>query len=152
MYEFKLNESRIADWQRLVIDAELQSGYQFDEELENYLVLTLDHFTTRSRLASGVLAIQLMEAINNDSRAGHHQLRDVGDRCLLLAGLFPERALHKNVSLHYFIAIGRNAYHSIFMRDTTHKHLDPDLFAKLCFHFVGLTDVLHTMRQLQETA
>ena len=150
MANFRLGPSRLADWQNLVIDAEIQSGYQFEESLENYLVLTLDYFTTRNRLACGILAIKLFEAIKNQGQSGTNKLRDVGDRCLLLAGLFPEQALKKNVSLQYFVGIGKHAYHHIYLRENAGEQLDPELFKKLSLNFVGLMDVLHTMRHLPD--
>src|SRR5262249_16860412 len=38
------------------------------------------------------------------------ELREVGDRCLLLAGLYPEQAERRMVSVRYFLDLGSRAY------------------------------------------
>lgn len=135
----------IAEWQALVAEAEVKTGYEFDDNLENYLVLTLDRFTTKTDLASSVIALDFLESKNIGSKHNALLLRDVGDQCLLLSGLFPERALRRNVSLNYFIGIGQQAYFSL--SDTLLKReFDPELFANLSKNFVGLMDLLNSMR------
>lgn len=144
---FKFEPTKTAEWQALILEAETQSGYVFDESIECYLVLTLDHYTTAEGLASSVIAIDFLKALKISGNLGIEQLRHVGDQCLLLAGLFPECARKKNVSLGYFIGIGKEAYHLVGAAPCA-LHLDADLFNRLSNNFVGLMDVLHTMRYL----
>lgn len=144
MFYFSLEPTPLAQWQSLVLDALTISDYEFDEDLENYLVLTLDRFTQEQSLASSVIATDYMSALNDGAE---HALRHVGDQCLLLSGMFPERALKKHVSLDYFINIGRQSYLNI-ANDNKHTDLNRDLFYNLSFHFIGLMDVLNTIRQL----
>lgn len=142
---FPREPTKIAEWLSLVLDAQRNSGYHFDESLESYLVLTLDHYTKDNGLASSVLSLEFLEAVNVHGKLGLTRLRTVGDQCLLLSGLFPERALKKNVSLNYFIHIGKHAYYLIG-NDFSKNELDQTLFFKLSENFVGLMDVLHNMR------
>lgn len=145
---FRPEPTTIAEWQALVAEAEIKTGYEFDDNLESYLVLTLDRFTTESGLASSVIALDFLEGTNIGSIRDALLLRDVGDQCLLLSGLFPERALKKNVSLNYFIGIGQKAYHAL--TDIRLKHeFDPELFANLSNNFVGLMDLLNAMRSIE---
>lgn len=147
MSTFKLEPTKTAEWQALVAEALFESHYNLDESLEFYLVITLDSFTTDKDLINSVVAIDYLEAIDLSRKLAGDKLRSVGDHCLVLSGLFPERILRKNVSLNYFINIGKQAYKIV----ATHNLLlayDADLFHKLSDNFVGLMDVLHTMRQM----
>jgi len=142
---FRPEPTTIAEWQSLVAEAEIKTGYNFDESLENYLVLTLDHYTTKEAIASVMIAIEFLESTNIARPRDGAILRGVADQCLLLSGLFPERALTKNVSLNYFIGIGQQAY--LALTDSRLKQkFDSDLFQKLSYNFVGLMDLLNSMR------
>jgi len=134
-------------WQKLVDEAIGQTGYHCDENVEHYLILTLDHFSTEKDLASVVVAIDFLLALNSFGRKGGNQMRKVGDECLLLAGLFPERARRKHVPLEYFINLGQEAYR--LLTNPPFKWIyDPKLFAKLSQDFPTLIDVLQTMRKI----
>ena len=56
------------------------------------------------------MAFELLEALNASGRQRQQELRDVGDRCLLISGLYPELAERRRVQLSYFIDLGRGAY------------------------------------------
>lgn len=147
MEKFSQEPSKTAEWHVLVLEAQIQSGYRFEDCLENYLVLTLDYFTKEGELSSSILAIDFLLGLDGSERYNSEILRNVGDRCLLLSGLFPEHALQKNVSLNYFISIGQQAYKTLATIHTKHE-LDPELFFKLSNNFIGLMDVLHAIRQM----
>lgn len=144
---FKFEPTKTAEWQSLVIEAQLHSGYQFDDKIENYLVLTLDHFTKEKKLISSVIAIDFLHASDSHGKQSIDKLREVGDQCLLLSGLFPERALKKNVSLNYFINIGKQAYETVAENNLI-LTFDSELFYQLSDDFVAIMDLLHAMRQL----
>lgn len=138
----------IAEWQALVAEAEVKTGYEFDETLESYLVITLDHYTKKEELITSVIATEFLESTSIATPRDGGQLRGVGDQCLILSGLFPERALQKNVSLTYFIGMGQQAYlalTNVRLKET----FDPELYEKLSYSFVGLMDLLNAMRSHQ---
>jgi hypothetical protein len=89
-----------------------------------------------------------LEWLAAQKRAGQLQaqnLRDVGDRCLLLAGLYPEQAERRLVSLSYFVDLGRNAY------DQLAAHLKAgmaELYGQLARGFNELVLVLIEIRKL----
>ncbi len=147
MHLFKFGPTTIAEWQALVIEAQNESGYDFDESLESYLVLTLDHFTTDDGLASSIIALDYLNALDISGKLGKDLLRNIGDQCLLLSGLFPERALKRNVPLGYYIGMGQQAYQHVATVNPQFE-FDTELFNKLSFNFIGLMDVLHAMRQM----
>ena len=144
---FRCEPTSTAQWHALVIEATKQTGYRFDESLESYLVITLEHFTTKDEWVNSIIALDFLSAIELTGSSGNHVLRNVGDQCLLISGLFPERVLRKNVSLNYLISIGQQAYYTLaFARQPF--AIDTELFEKLGVNFIGLMDVLHTMRDI----
>ena len=137
-------------WYILIKQAIAARGYRFDDSIESYLMLTLEHFTRQNNLAHGVIALDLLNSLQLMGRQRSDQLRQVGDECLLLSGLFPERVHKKNVSLDYLIGMGQQAY-SILGDHTSTATNNSELFNKLSQHFIGLMDVLHVMRHLSST-
>lgn len=144
---YPIKRTPIAAWQDLVDEAAEQAGYHCDDHVEHYLVLTLDHFTTDDHLSSAVVALDFLLALDSMGRESGGQIRKVGDECLLLAGLFPERAARKQVPVDYFVGIGQCAYQ--LLTQTHFKMLyDAELFAKLSHEFPHLIDLLQTMRKI----
>ena len=144
---YPIKRTPIATWRDLVDEAAMQAGYHCDDNIEHYLVLTLDHFTTDNHLSSAVVALDFLLALDSMGREGGGQIRKVGDECLLLAGLFPERAARKHVPVDYFVGIGQYAYQ--LLTQTHFKMLyDSELFAKLSNEFPHLIDLLQTMRKI----
>jgi hypothetical protein len=140
--------NNLAVWQTLVGEAAQRAGYHCNESIENYLVMTLDHFTTDINLSSAVVAIDFLLGLNSLGREGGLKMRRVGDECLLLAGLFPERAERKHVSVEYFIKLGQAAY-SILTDAHFQWIYDTKLFTQLSEDFPNLILVLQSMRNIR---
>ena len=132
----------IYSWYPLVEEAKRKCGYKFENGLDHYLVLTLDAFVTKTDIASNALALAYLENIQHETRATLQNIRDVGDQCLIISGLFPERALKHNVSLDYYIGLGQNSYMKL-ANARRHLKLNNELFYELGIHFVGLMDILN---------
>lgn len=97
-------------WRDMVREAAQRAKVSLDEELESYLVFVLMRHLGDVGLAERALALQYLDALLMQGRLREEALRETGDRCLLIAGLFPEQALHRNVSLAYFLDLGVSAY------------------------------------------
>src|SRR5690606_29073482 len=70
-------------------------------------------------------------------------LRDVGDRCLLVAGLFPDLAQRRRVSVDYFVDLGRGAYQAVA---DAGRDAYAELFAHLAAGYRELVSVLRRIR------
>lgn len=138
----------IAEWCALVDDAMLECGHSIDEVIKHYLVITLDHYSTDCQLSSVVVAIDFLQGLETVGRLSYVQLRQVGDRCLLLAGLFPDRAYKKNVTERYYVNIGRQAY-DVLAHVPVKTIYDVKLYQKLSDEFLYLTMLLKAMRNLK---
>ncbi len=61
-------------------------------------------------LLQKVMGLEFLKSMEQVGQARRGALQAVGDQCLLLSGLFPERAPVRRVSLGYFVELGRYAY------------------------------------------
>lgn len=143
MSQLILEASAAATWQRVLQEAAERIRLPLDEECESYLVLTLLHYLGRPELVRSVLALQFLDALTADGRYRRDSLRDVGDQCLLYAGLFPEQTRRRRVSTRYFIDLGRTAYREV--AEDTPNALGA-LYASLAGTFESLACVLCALR------
>lgn len=139
----------MAQWQALINEATVDAHIRLNADLESYLVFLLMRFSTKPEIAQSVLAIDFLSAFDEHVVDRSGQLQLVGDKCLLLAGLFPGRAARKHVRISYFIRLGRSAYSSLSYVSTPSW---AGLFNDLSDAFVPLTDVLLTARSMNPTS
>lgn len=100
----------VAVWQDLVREGERRAGVDLPELAEAYLVFLLMRHLRDGSLAARTMALDWLQALELAGRLRAEALRDVGDRCLLIAGWYPRLAERRRVSRGYFEAIGRSAY------------------------------------------
>ncbi len=145
--KFEPRPSALSEWHHIIQLAQQHAGYELDEGLEHYLMLTLDSFTTKTELGSSIIAIDFMQYQNVESSFDLHCLRNTGDQCLILSGLFAENIKKRNSSTNYIIKIGRNCY-EIIANLTRYKIFDRELFAKLRDNIIAIIKTLQQMRNL----
>ncbi len=133
-----------SQWYALVNEAQAQQFCYLDESLESYLVFLLMRYTNQPQLLSSVLALDFLNSETMLGKQRFVKLRDLGDKSLLFAGLFPGIAQKKQVNINYFIDIGQSAYAMISIEDDSVA----DLYAGLCHEFKLLQNLLAAMRHL----
>lgn len=139
-----LQPTDLAQWHALVAEAQATCRLRLDELIESYLVFMLMRFAERPDLGRSIMALEFLEA----QRGGPQKpdkLRDVGDQCLLFAGLFPQIAEARLVRVSYFVRLGRSAYDQL--ASSLHQDRD-ELYGRLADAFVALMDVLQSVRGL----
>ncbi len=145
MESLVLQPTAAAQWQHLVKAAESSSHCQLTEDMESYLVFLLMRFTGEQSIAARVLTLDYLYAMHEVGQRQRVKLRDVGDLCLLHAGLFPLRALRRRVSISYYVGLGRSAY----LHLAAHMpNSSSDTYVRLAHEFVQLMDILQSMRTL----
>ena len=145
MATIKTGPNEIAQWHSLILDAQSDLDFYLPESIEHYVVMTLHSYTTNTAFTSAIIALEFLKAIEDNSIINLQKLRDVGDHCLILSGLFPERAKRKNVSSEYFERIGKEAYYNLSFAQTRWV-FDKDIFLKLCENFSDLIRLLNKLR------
>lgn len=143
MSDLILETSSTAQWHRLITEAETYCGTHLDESTESYLVFLLMRYLRRPDLLRRVMAMGYLRAMQAEGHLREERLRDVGDECLILTGLFPGQAKRRRVHLSYFISIGQGAYNHL--GESAGTAFAP-LYLMLAEAFRDLMDVLHAMR------
>ena len=142
MPKLVLHPTQAAQWHSLVSDAQGLCAQPLDEQLESYLVFLLMRFLERPEIAGSVLGLEFLECLQQPE---HDKLRDVGDKCLLFSGLFPQQAEHRRIKISYFVNTGQHAYANL---SALLKENSPGLYSALCAGFVTMMDVLQAVRSL----
>lgn len=141
--------TQTALWHGLVRDAEAKAARSLDEELESYLVFTLMRHQEDASLGRSTVALAWLESLLGQGRQREQGLRDVGDQCLLIAGLFPELADRRRVPLSYFQDLGQDAYSHLGARALGGL---AQLYRHLASAFAELVRVLFELRRLASDA
>lgn len=131
-------------WQSLITESATSRGVKLDEHEQSYLGFVLIRHLRDEQLGARVMSLDWLHAQDEIGRTRADALRDVGDRCLLIAGLFPRLAERRHVSPDYFTTLGRGAYAGV--AECTRSGY-ADLFAQLAGAFLRLVDVLGHLRQ-----
>lgn len=139
MSKLILEPNSTAQWHTLISKAQSQARIDLDHELESYLVFLLMRFVEQPEMAAEPMAIEYLRSEQAEGTTRKHLLQEVGDKCLILSGLFPGRAEKRRVCISYFINLGRTAYASLGQ--------EQDCFQTICAAFVELMDVLQATRE-----
>jgi len=142
-----LQPTAAAHWHALVNEAESAADCPLDEDLESYLVFMLMRFVSKPDVLAGVLALDYLEGMMAPGSERCVRLRDVGDQCLLVSGLFPQRAQRRRVKISYYIELGRGAYREL--GESARANIG-QIYAQISRYFVELMDVLQAMRTLDQ--
>lgn len=138
-----LHPTMTAQWQALLNEAQQHCAIALNEELESYLVFLLIRFTECPELAKSVLGLEFLDSLQSQRRENQLRLKEVGDKCLLYAGLFPDHASRRRLTVNYFVNLGKTAYSTLSSQ--SHKNR-ASLFSALCQQFILMTDVLNATR------
>ena len=145
MSDLLLEPTSTAQWRQLVTDAQNTAHQRLDEELESYLVFLLMRFAHSPDVVMSIVALDYLESQLARGKVRHERLREVGDRCLLFSGLFPQLARRRHVSANYYVSVGQGAYSEL---SDTLSHSVGSMYRHLAQGFVSLMDVLQNMRRM----
>lgn len=140
---FILEPSVLAQWHALIQEAQHKTEQKLNEDLESYLAFLLMRFTEKPDLFKSSFALEYLESFHHGKQKKSEALRDVGDKCLIFSGFFPDQAEKRHVPLGYFIKMGQGAYGCLAQQEAQAWQV---LFNTLAEHFVTLMDVLQAMR------
>lgn len=133
------NTTPLALWQDIVKQAENKCSVNLKKELESYLISLLMRYTDKPEVVKEIIATNFLQALSNHKNQ-RDVLQNIGDQCLLFAGLFPRVAEKRLVKLSYFVGLGQGAYATI-------SSCANDLYDSLALQFVVLMDVLQSIPQ-----
>jgi hypothetical protein len=125
-------------WHEVIKSAEHRCSITLNDELEAYLISLLIRYSNKPEVAQQIFANNYLEAMQQQNKLRDVSLQNVGDQCLLYAGLFPQQAEKRHVKITYFIDLGRAAYATI-------SKTGNDLYWVLSLQFVAMMDVLQSI-------
>ncbi|MDQ3269789.1 MAG: hypothetical protein M3Q11_06330 [Pseudomonadota bacterium] len=130
-------------WYDLVRDGEDRVRTRLPEMIESYLAFVLQRHQADAAIGKHVMALDWLGGQELAGRERADAMRDVGDRCLLIAGMFPRLAERRNLQPDYYAALGRSAYAEV--ASATRAGYG-ELFAMLAEAFDAMLRVLGGLR------
>src|SRR3569623_1475045 len=103
MNRLVIKASTTEEWLTLIHEAQTEAACQLDEDMESYLVFLLKRYTKRLDIATSLLAHEYLHNMQLSGQLAQERLREVGDKCLLYSGLFPERVTRRSVDVSYVV-------------------------------------------------
>lgn len=143
MKDLILHPTDISQWYALINEAQASTQLVLDENIESYLVFLLQRFAQTPQLLESVLATDFLEAMHTVGKQQIESLRAVGDKSLLLCGLFPGIATRRHVTLEYYTGMGRSAYLTI---SELHEKPLSELYLQLSEGFLNMQKILQAIR------
>lgn len=125
-------------WQDLVKSGQARCAVNLKEEQESYLIALLMHYLDKPHVVKKIFALTFLESLSLAERQREVGLKQVGDECLLFAGLFPRSTERKLIKVVYYVDLGRSAYAAV-------SKTSNDFFSSLSSDFVILMDVLQSV-------
>lgn len=138
-----LHPTDISQWYALVNEAEVATHMVLHEDTESYLVFLLQRFMQTTQLLESIIAMDFLESMNAFGKRQIELLRDVGDKSLLLCGLFPGIATRHHVTIEYFSDMGKTAYLTI---GESQEKSTAELYLQLGAQFLMMQQILQAMR------
>lgn len=129
-----LQPTTTAQWYSLINEAQVNIDTFLSEDIESYLVFLLMRFTGKPEMTHKVLAIDFLQSHHQAGSTRSTSLQEVADHCLLLTGLFPERAYKRRVKPSYYISLGQTAFLELADEDeyfAEHAHAFEDMISVL---------------------
>lgn len=139
-----LHPTETSQWHAIVNEAQAACQLILNENTESYLVFLLMRFTHETQWLHSVVAFDFLHALESQRHGKMELLREVGDKSLLLSGLFPETAARR-VSLHYFMDMGQMAYLSV--GELYDEPVMSSLYYELSEQFSAMQRILQSMSQ-----
>ena len=138
---------KVSIFHTLVSAGEEKSCITLPHHLRGFLVDCLVEHVRDREIVHTVLALELLHSTEKLGEQGNVLLKRVGDGALLLAGLFPERALRLHVSSRYFRLIGQTAYTNLAAKfQVTGRQERGKFYSTVATHFDLLEKVLDAAR------
>lgn len=148
MSRLRLQPTEMAEWHALIKEAQSSCDIQLEEDLECYLVMLMMRFVKEHSLADSILAMEYLEAHEENRLRQGDLLQTVGDKCLLFSGLFPSNAEARRVKVSYYVELGRSAY---FQASEVVPNNMQSFYMELCKTFTSMRDVLQATRELDQS-
>lgn len=141
--KFIIHPTEIAHWYFLVNESQSKLNINLSTEVESYLVFLLMRYSSQPQIFDSIISIEFLKNINNTGNVRKSKFQEIGDKCLIFCGLFPERTKNLSVNEDYFKNLGISCYSSVSL-DKLYSLAS--LYEEMSNSFVASTKVLNSLR------
>lgn len=142
-----LHSNTQAQWYNVLCDLQEETSTQLPSEIEHYLLLTLINTTQDISILDSFLSQDLLNAVGDPYKPERWQ--DLGDKCLILGGFFPEWT-NRRVRSEAFIAnLGKLGYSQASLQ---HFGANQKIFEYLHHHYDEIVEFLNNMKFHSQTS
>ena len=139
-------------WVDLLKEGQVRACVTLSETEEAYTVHMLQRFMRDVELTDTTLALGYLDSQTDSQAKKYGSLWHTADAGLLLAGLFPERARKRNVSVSYFTDISQVCFFSLAeICDRMRRPLEAKEYREIGTGVKRVTCVLHCARMKTRT-
>tara|TARA_A100001035_G_C27767912_1_gene494706 strand:+ start:317 stop:748 length:432 start_codon:yes stop_codon:yes gene_type:complete len=128
-----MHDAYVSAFYDVVKETQHSTGYELPVELESYVVMLLaNHIDKNNFLPKTSFAEYYLRLRDTD----RYSQKELGDTCLFVRGVFPEKGKRYGIDKSYYSKIGKNCYAN------AGEFLHPELFGQLSLHFDFLGDFI----------
>ncbi len=138
-----LHPTDMSQWYALVTEAQIATHLSLTENTESYLVFLLQRFSHTPAFLDSTIAVDFLNAMHGSTRYQIEHLIAVGDKSLLICGLFPGLAERRHVGLDYYSHMGQAAY---LTASELQERASAELYVQLSESFGHLQKILQAIR------
>ena len=128
-----MNDAYVSAFYEVVKETQYTSGYELPLEIESYVVMLLASFMKKPNFLPQETFAQCYLTLEHHDK---YSSKELGDTCLFVRGVFPNRGRRFGLTKNYYTKIGRSCY------ENAGSVLHPELFGKLALHFDFLGDFI----------
>ena len=132
-------------WYEFFNEAEYALDIKLNDDVKVYVISLISSNTDIEFLDDIPLGIAYLESQDN-FKEDKTRLKHVADKCLLLAGMFPEHAFKRNVTPDYFANLAVTGYFQLSGLGSPNKGRSSSLYSSLAFDFYDVVKVVFYMR------
>ena len=128
-----MHDAYVSAFYDVVKETQYSTGYELPIELESYVVMLLaTHIDKNDFLPTRSFAEYYLKLKDYD----RYSSKELGDTCLFVRGVFPNKGKRYGIDKYYYSKLGRSCY------ENAGAVLHPELFGQLALHFDFLGDFI----------
>ena len=128
-----MHDAYVSAFYDVVKETQYSTGYELPIELESYVVMLLaTHIDKNDFLPKTSFAEYYLKLKDYD----RYSSKELGDTCLFVRGVFPNKGKRYGIDKYYYSKLGRSCY------ENAGAVLHPELFGQLALHFDFLGDFI----------
>ena len=117
------------------------SNCKLTEPTERYIADVLNHHMRDQSLTKTPIDIAWLEPTGSEKEAVI-KYQNIGNKCLIICGLFPQQASHYNTNIAHYQHVGQSAYHFV-ANSKKPSSIEFELFSELSEQFIIITNLFY---------